>query len=150
MSTTEGTATTAGPPPDGIEGLALTITLPGVVSWPRPRLRANGSVGYSRRYAEDRAAWAAAVAHAVTTYGWTVVPRGVPVGVRVLMQAWRGRQCDLDRVCTAVCDALQRGGAIGDDRDVWSLRAERRGAKRGQEQTRVQVVLGLAAFCLTD
>jgi hypothetical protein len=51
----------------------LTVTLPGVVSWSRPR-RAGTVVRYPSAYAQDRDAWATVVACAVRARGWQTPP----------------------------------------------------------------------------
>jgi Holliday junction resolvase RusA-like endonuclease len=95
---------------DGAPG-ALDVTLPDVVSWARPR-RWGTRLRYPAAYAAGRATWAAAVAHAVAERGWDP-----PVRARywVAVAVCGGGRRDLDRVCTAVLDALQGGGAVRDD-----------------------------------
>ena len=90
---------------------ALDVTLPDVVSWARPR-RYGRHVRYPAAYAAGRAAWAAVVAHAVAEFGWEP-----PLRARywVAVAVYGGGKRDLDRVCTAVLDALQGGGAVRDD-----------------------------------
>ena len=90
---------------------ALDVTLPDVVSWARPR-RWGGRARYPAAYAARRDAWATVVAHAVAARGW-----GPPERARywVAVAVYGGGKRDLDRVCTAVLDALQAGGAVRDD-----------------------------------
>jgi hypothetical protein len=102
----------------------LRVTLPVVVSWRRPRL-VRGRVRYPATYADEREAWAGAVRAAVATSGWRPLPRA-RYGVTVTVSG--GGRRDLDRVCTAVLDALQRGLALPDDCLVDALTAVRRAA----------------------
>jgi hypothetical protein len=89
----------------------LDVTLPDVVSWARPR-RWGGRARYPAAYAASRDAWATVVASAVAAQGW-----GPPARARywVAVAVYGGGRRDLDRVCTAVLDALQAGGAVCDD-----------------------------------
>jgi Holliday junction resolvase RusA-like endonuclease len=108
------------PPP------VLRVELPGVVSWSRPR-RMRGGVRHPAAYARVRDAWSLLVALAVREARWQPPPAAryhVAVGV-----AGGGRR-DLDRVCTAVLDALQAGGAVRDDCLVDELTAARSRAPR--------------------
>ena len=117
----------------------LRIVLPGVVSWSRPR-RMRGGVRYPQVYARDRDAWTLVVVAAVRDAHWRPPPEAryrVAVGV-----AGGGRR-DLDRVCTAVLDALQAGGAVRDDCLVDALVGIRWVAGRGNRpSTTVAVVAG--------
>lgn len=99
----------------------LTVTLPGVVSWARPR-RTKGRVRYPGAYARARDAWELVVAHAVHTAGWQPP---ATARFRVTVDVSGGGRRDLDRICTAVLDALQRGGAVRDDCLVDELTARR-------------------------
>jgi hypothetical protein len=90
---------------------ALDVTLPDVVSWARPR-RWGGRARYPAAYAASRDAWATVVAHAVTARGWSPPHRA---RYWVAVAVCGGGRRDLDRVCTAVLDALQGGGAVRDD-----------------------------------
>ena len=105
----------------------LPVTLPGAVSWSRPR-RARGGVRYPAAYARDRDAWAAVVAGAVHDRGWRPPPTA---RYRVELVVYGGGKRDLDRVCTAVLDALQGGGALRDDCLVDALTATRWAAPSG-------------------
>jgi Holliday junction resolvase RusA-like endonuclease len=107
---TEGT-----PPP------VLRLELPGVVSWSRPR-RARGGVRYPSAYAQARDAWGLLVARAVRQAHWRPPPEA---RYRVAVVVSGGGRRDLDRVCTAVLDALQTGHAVRDDCLVDELRAAR-------------------------
>jgi Holliday junction resolvase RusA-like endonuclease len=122
---TEGT-----PPP------VLRIELPGVVSWSRPR-RARGGVRYPAAYARDRDAWGLLVAKAVREARWRP-----PAGARyrVAVGVTGGGKRDLDRVCTAVLDALQAGGAFRDDCLVDALQASRAPAAGSGGHTDVEVI----------
>jgi Holliday junction resolvase RusA-like endonuclease len=114
----------------------LRVELPGVVSWSRPR-RARGSVRYPAAYARDRDAWGLLVAKAVREAHWRPPPGAryrVEVGVA------GGGKRDLDRVCTAVLDALQAGGAFRDDCLVDALQASRAHAAGSGEHTDVEVI----------
>jgi hypothetical protein len=113
---TEGT-----PPP------VLRLELPGVVSWSRPRL-ARGGVRYPAAYARDRDAWGLLVAQAVREACWRP-PREARYRVAVVVRG--GGKRDLDRVCTAVLDALQAGGAVRNDCLVDVLIAMRLPLRRG-------------------
>ena len=119
------------PPP------VLRVELPGVVSWSRPRL-ARGGVRYPAAYAQDRDAWALLVAQAVREARWRPPPAA---RYRVAVAVSGGGKRDLDRVCTAVLDALQAGGAVRDDCLVDALTATRRAAPtgRGAPATTVEV-----------
>jgi Holliday junction resolvase RusA-like endonuclease len=114
----------------------LRVVLPGVVSWSRPR-KARGGVRYPPAYVRARDAWSLLVALAVRDAHWRPPPGAryrVAVGV-----AGGGRR-DLDRVCTAVLDALQAGGAVRDDCLVDALTATRQAAPpRGAPATTVEV-----------
>ena len=128
---TEGT-----PPP------VLRLELPGVVSWSRPR-RARGGVRYPAAYARDRDAWGLLVAQAVREAHWRPPP-GARYGVAVAVRG--GGKRDLDRVCTAVLDALQIGGAVRDDCLVDELTATRSRPPRRSPPTTVVKVGALIAY----
>jgi Holliday junction resolvase RusA-like endonuclease len=114
----------------------LRVALPGVVSWSRPRL-VGGGVRYPRAYARDRDAWALVVAHAVAGQRWRPPPTA---RYRVEVAVYGGGKRDLDRVCTAVLDALQAGHAVRDDCLVDALTATRHEAQtRGAYATTVVV-----------
>jgi hypothetical protein len=116
----------------------LDITLPDVVSWARPR-RVGGRVRYPAAYAVRRIDWATVVAHAVAAQGWGPQARA-RYWVAVAVYGCGGR--DLDRVCAAVLDALQAGGAVRDDCLVDVLTAGRFPAPPdGAPATVVHVVL---------
>jgi Holliday junction resolvase RusA-like endonuclease len=115
----------------------LRVELPGVVSWNRPRL-ARGGVRHPRDYARDRDAWALVVAQAVRDRNWRP-PQTARYRVEVAVRG--GGKRDLDRVCTAVLDALQAGHAVRDDCLVDALTATRHAAPtRGTAATTVEVV----------
>jgi Holliday junction resolvase RusA-like endonuclease len=114
----------------------LRVELPGVVSWSRPR-RARGGVRYPAAYARDRDAWTAVVAQAVREARWQPPPTA---RYRVAVAVSGGGRRDLDRVCTAVLDALQGGKAIRDDVFVTSLTATKTPAAAG-ESARTEVRL---------
>ena len=67
---------------------------------------------YPAAYARDRDAWALLVAQAVREARWQPPPAA---RYRVAVGVAGGGKRDLDRVCTAVLDALQAGGAVRDD-----------------------------------
>jgi hypothetical protein len=114
----------------------LRVVLPGVVSWSRPR-RLRGGVRYPRDYARDRDAWATVVAHAVAGQRWRPP---ATARYRVTVAVSGGGKRDLDRVCTAVLDALQAGRAVRDDCLVDALTATRQAAPtRGAASTTVEV-----------
>jgi Holliday junction resolvase RusA-like endonuclease len=106
----------------------LRVVLPGVVSWSRPR-KARGGVRYPTAYARARDAWALLVARAVVDARWTPPPGA---RYRVAVATYGGGRRDLDRVCTAVLDALQAGGAVLDDCLVDALTAARGRRARGR------------------
>ena len=114
----------------------LTVTLPGVVSWSRPR-RHRGRLRYPAAYARDRDAWATVVAHAVTGRDWRP-PQAARYRVTVVVSG--GGKRDLDRVCTAVLDALQAGGVFRDDCLVDALQASRAPVAGSGEHTDVEVI----------
>jgi Holliday junction resolvase RusA-like endonuclease len=119
----------------------LTITLPGVVSWSRPR-RAGVVVRYPAAYAQDRDAWAMVVAASVRARGWQTPPARQGVRYAVTVTVYGGGKRDLDRVCSAVLDALQAGGGVRDDCLVDTLRATRHAPPRGEAPvTEVAVTL---------
>jgi hypothetical protein len=125
---------------EGKRPTVLRVELPGVVSWSRPR-RARGGVRYPRSYVRARDAWGLLVALAVREARWRPPPDAryrVKVGV-----AGGGRR-DLDRVCTAVLDALQAGGGVRDDCLVDALTAARRRPARRQPPATVVEVAVLA------
>jgi hypothetical protein len=111
----------------------LRIELPGVVSWSRPR-RARGGVRYPAAYARDRDSWGLLVALAVREARWRPPPAA---RYRVAVAVTGGGKRDLDRVCTAVLDALQTGGAVRDDCLVDVLTATRNRAPRGSHPATV-------------
>lgn len=118
----------------------LRVTLPDVVSWSRPR-RDRGGVRYPRDYARNRGAWATVVAHAVLQQQWRPPPAA---RYRVVVAVHGGGRRDLDRVCTAVLDALQGGGAVRDDCLVDDLTANRFAVQRGERPTTVVEVSALS------
>jgi hypothetical protein len=107
---------------------ALLLVLPGVVSWGRPRqqpLRQGGyRTAYPQGYLVGRDAWRLAVGARVRDCGWRAP--GVDRTLGVVAGVVAPGKLDLDRVVTAVLDALQAGGAIVDDCRVWRLQAQRR------------------------
>jgi Holliday junction resolvase RusA-like endonuclease len=96
---------------DGTPIPVLRVVLPGVVSWSRPR-RTRGGVRYPQAYARARDAWVLVVTSAVRDARWRPPP---DARYRVAVGVAGGGRRDLDRVCTAVLDALQAGGAVRDD-----------------------------------
>jgi hypothetical protein len=106
----------------------LFLALPGVVTWRRPRqqpLRNGGTrTAYPAAYEHGRELWQTAVRARVLEADWTPPPVADALGV--VLHAVAPGKLDLDRVCTAVLDALQGGGALHDDCRVWRLYAERR------------------------
>ena len=110
----------------GSDPEALDVTLPDVVSWARPR-RWGGRARYPAAYAARRDEWAAVVAQAVAARAWRPPRRA---RYRVAVAAFGGGKRDLDRVCTAVLDALQAGGAGRDDCLVDALTAGRSPSER--------------------
>jgi Holliday junction resolvase RusA-like endonuclease len=123
---------------------ALRVQLPGTLSWRRPRgtIRA-GQVrsAYPEDYVQGREAWRLVVEHAVRETGWAAPPveAALMVEVEVVAQGKR----DLDRIVTAVLDALQGGHALVDDCRCWEIHAVRRRPARG-ELPHVDAVLSLA------
>jgi hypothetical protein len=122
--------------------VGLFLALPGVVTWRRPRqqpLRNGGTrTAYPAAYEQGRELWQTAVRARVLEADWTPPPVAEALGV-VLHAVGPGR-FDLDRVCTAVLDALQGGGALRDDCRVWRLYAERRRPAK-DEPAHVDVLL---------
>jgi hypothetical protein len=95
-------------------------------------------VRYPAAYARSRDAWAAVVAGAVRDHNWRPPPTA---RYRVEVAVHGGGKRDLDRVCTAVLDALQGGGALRDDCLVDALTATRWAAPSGgAPATAVEVV----------
>jgi hypothetical protein len=114
----------------------LRIELPGLVSWSRPR-RVGGGVRYPAAYARDRDGWALLVALAVREARWRPPPAA---RYWVEVAVYGGGKRDLDRVCTAVLDALQAGHGVRDDCLVDALKATRHAAPtRGEASTTVEV-----------
>jgi Holliday junction resolvase RusA-like endonuclease len=105
----------------------LRVTLPNVVSWSRPR-PVRGGVRYPRAYVRNREAWATVVAHAVLCQHWRPP---ATARYRVVISVRGGGRRDLDRICTAVLDALRGGAALRDDCLVDTLEAVRCRLPRG-------------------
>lgn len=112
----------------------LRLTLPGVVSWQRPReqpLRGGGRrTAYPPAYEAGRTVWSLYVRGAVEQAGWTAPDVRWPLAVEAVVAA--GGRFDLDRVTTALLDALQSGGAIKDDCRVFRLSVRRRPLERDE------------------
>jgi Holliday junction resolvase RusA-like endonuclease len=126
---------------EGTPPTVLRVRLPGVVSWSRPR-RMRGGVRYPAAYARARDAWSLLVAAAVRDARW----RPPPVArYRVAVATYGGGKRDLDRVCTAVLDALQAGGAVRDDCLVDALRAARLPLPRGAQPATEAALTALPA-----
>jgi hypothetical protein len=95
---------------------------------------------YPQAYARARDAWGLLVTSAVRDAQWRP-PRDARY--RVAEGVAGGGRHDLDRVCTAVLDALQAGGAVRDDCLVDALVGIRWRAGRGvRPSTTVAVVAG--------
>lgn len=118
----------------------LRITLPNVVSWSRPR-RDRGGVRYPRGYVRNRDAWATVVAYAVLCQQWRPPSTA---RYRVVVTVHGGGKRDLDRVCTAVLDALQAGNAVRDDCLVDALTATRLPVQRGKRPTTMVEVVSFS------
>jgi hypothetical protein len=99
----------------------LSWTFPDVLSWSRPR-PGRGKVRYTGAYAAGRDTWALLTRMAVLEAGWTPPPEA---RYRVTITVRGGGLRDLDRVCTAVLDACQAGGALKNDALVDRIRATR-------------------------
>ena len=111
---------------------ALRVTLPGAVTWKRPRatVRRDGiRSAYPDDYVQGREVWRLVVQHAVRETGWAAPPVEAPLMVEAEVVA--GGKLDLDRVVTAVLDALEGGGALANDCRCWELHAVRRRPTRG-------------------
>ena len=132
-------------PPVLGDAARLLVTLPGVFSWERPRRQSVKKAGgfwgvrtaYPERYARVRAAWAAVVCAAVVAQEWAPAE-----GARFLVwvDAHGKGRFDLDRVVTAVADALQGGGAIRDDCLIDGYHARRHPLPaEGEPRTDVEV-----------
>jgi Holliday junction resolvase RusA-like endonuclease len=94
-------------------------------------------VRYPRGYACDRDAWALVVAQAVAGQRWRPP---ATARYRVEVAVFGGGKRDLDRVCTAVLDALQAGRAVRDDCLVDALTATRHAPQtHGVAATTVEV-----------
>jgi hypothetical protein len=106
----------------------LFLTLPGVVSWQRPRQQPlrNGAyrTAYPPGYESGREVWRTVVGAGVRASSWRAPPVAAPLCVTAKVVA--PGKLDLDRVLTAVLDALEAGGALVDDCRVWHLYAQRR------------------------
>ena len=122
----------------------LRLVLPGVVSWRRPRtqpVRQGGvRTAYPAAYVAQREHWAEVVALAVYASGWRRPPVSATLCVTAAVVA--PGKLDLDRVLTAVLDALQGGGALVDDCRCWHLYAQRRRPQAG-ETPHVDVLLSI-------
>lgn len=97
---------------EATEPRVLWLTLPGVVSWRRPRASADGRARYPLGYQADREAWRTAVAAQVAGARWQ--PPAAAVQLTVTIHGG-SRRFDPDRVLSAVLDALVAGGALRDD-----------------------------------
>jgi Holliday junction resolvase RusA-like endonuclease len=97
-------------------------------------------VRYPRGYARDRDAWALLVTLAVREARWRPP---LAARYRVEVAVYGGGKRDLDRVCTAVLDALQTGGAVRDDCLVDTLTACRYRLPVDQQPTTVVQVAAL-------
>jgi hypothetical protein len=123
----------------------LFLALPGVVSWARPReqpLRdGRHRTAYPPAYLEGRDGWRLAVCAAVAEARWVRPP--VAAELVVVAKVVAPGKLDLDRVLTAVLDALQGGEALADDCRVWHLYAQRR-RPAADEVAHVDVLLTTA------
>jgi hypothetical protein len=125
---------------------ALRLTLPGVVSWQRPReqpLKNGGRrTAYPPTYEAGRTVWSLYVRGAVAEAGWAPPDVRWPLAVEAEVVA--GGKFDLDRVTTALLDALQAGGAIKDDCRVFRLSVRRRPLEPDEGRLpRVNVAVGV-------
>jgi hypothetical protein len=134
-------ASRVGPRPE------LSLTLPGVVSWQRPREQpvAGGQgrppghrTAYPQAYVEARDGWRLVVRAAVAEASWARPP--VSEALCVVAEVVAPGRMDMDRVLSAVLDALQAGEALKDDCRVWRLHASRR-PPGPDEAPHVQVLL---------
>lgn len=126
----------SGTPPTPDRSWELDVELPGVLSWSRPR-PGRGRVRYEGVYGRERDTWALCVRRVVLDEGWAP-----PATARYRVDVWTygGGKRDLDRVCTAVLDALENGGVYPDDCRVDHLRATRHPKPEGEDaRTRVKV-----------
>src|SRR5262245_3910474 len=125
-------------PPPG----RLQVTFPNVVTWerpgPQPVGRFDSRVAYPATYVAGREVWKLWVQLAKQPQGWVRPPIGQAFAVEV--EVVTGGKHDLDRIVTAVLDALQGGGAIINDCKVWQLKARRR-MPSGGEAAHVAVTL---------
>jgi hypothetical protein len=123
----------------------LFLALPGVVSWARPREQplsdGRHRTAYPPAYLEGRDGWRLAVRAAVAEAGWVRPP--VAAELVVVAKVVAPGKLDLDRVLTAVLDALQGGEALVDDCRVWHLYAQRR-RPAADEAAHVDVLLTTA------
>jgi hypothetical protein len=115
----------------------LSVRLTPVLSWSRPR-PGRGRVRYTGAYADGREGWALLVRHAATAQGWAAPEKTARLHVTV--RVTNGGKRDLDRVCTAVLDALQGGGAIADDCLCDGLHAERVWVPKVEPRVEVSVL----------
>lgn len=127
-----------------VQSPTLHLRLPGVVSWARPRVQPVGEqsqrTAYPPTYLAGREVWRQWVAGQVTQAQWPRPP--VEAALAVVVEVVAGGRLDVDRVVSAVLDALQHGGAIKDDCRVWQLQARRR-RPVGMELPHVRVQLSV-------
>ena len=129
--------------------VALSLRLPGVLSWARPReqpIRGGGHrTAYPAEYVSGRDTWRFFVGAAVRETGWTAPPVSAALSVEADVVA--GGKLDLDRVTTAILDALQAGGALVDDCRVYRLVVRRsrpgKGPDGSAEAPHVDLVLAV-------
>jgi hypothetical protein len=101
---------------------SFSVELPGVHSWERMTV-SLGKSRYPKRYVGVRTVWGLVVRQAVAAAGWETGPDD-RYQVEIWLRGDKGRR-DIDRVATAVFDALQNGGAISEDCKVDVLRVDR-------------------------
>jgi len=101
----------------------------------RPRATVRG--GHVRTYTPKKTAHWEAVAASTLMAGWDGPPLDCPVSVGILAlfprpqrMLWKRKPMprepycqtpDLDNVCKALLDSLQRAGVVRDDKFVWSM-----------------------------
>ena len=114
---------------------ALALRLPGALSWRRPRsqpIKGGGQrTAYPPAYVSGREAWRLCVAVAVREANWKAPPVSAALSVEADVVA--GGKLDLDRVTTAILDALQGGGALVDDCRVYRLVVRRARPGKGPD-----------------
>ena len=113
----------------------VTIVIPGVHSWQRPRAhQVNGKLVFFT----DKETRAFTDLVAVTAREAIRYPLKGHYGVRVVAYTSNQRPRDVDRVLSGVLDGLVKSGRVPDDRYCWEQQITRR-LTDGEERIEVEV-----------